>query len=94
MAYHTMLTMLADNVGVSVDIILLLVFIMPSLIFYAKNVQLGLSMTFLLSGLSFMVSFYFGGNWLPAMVVMCIFLIFMAFSFYAVGKAAAKGSII
>jgi len=94
MSWGLPFTSIATNLGVSMDYIILIIAVFGSLIFYAKDFKIGLIMTFLFSGLSFMLSYAVGGNWMPSAVVFFMSLAAMSLSLYAVSKAQAQGGLV
>lgn len=74
------------NVGVSFEVIVVLVVNLGLLVFYAKDFKLGLLSGFLLNAVTFMAFYQFTLNWVVPLVLMFMNLIVMALALYAVSK--------
>lgn len=75
---------LETNLGIPIEIQILLVIIIGCIIFYAKSFQFGVLMTFIMSGASFMLfyglnlAFGYGLNYTYSLVLFFISLVLMA----------------
>ena len=87
-------TTVANNIGVSLENTILILFLIGGGIFYAKNFQIGIIMHFVGSGLLFMLFYVLGLNYVFALVIFFISLVIMAFSLYATSKVAHAGGFI
>lgn len=85
---------LASNLGLDLDVIILIIIVLGSLLFFAKDFKIGAIMLFLTSGVCFMGFYYFQLNYVPALVIFFMSLISMAFSYYAVDKTASMGGVV
>lgn len=94
MGINTGLTYIASNLGVTFEILLLFVGVLGSLIFYARDFRVGIIMTFLTTTLIFMATYALSLNYTPALVVVFMSLIIMAFSFYGVGRDSVAGGLV
>lgn len=92
MAWHTVLQSLAANIGISLEAALLLIIVLGSLIFMAKDFKLGMLMLFIMSGLLTMLFYNYQVNFYPSLIVFFMSLVILAFSFYAVAKSSKTGS--
>lgn len=81
--------LMASNLGVTIEVFAMLIFLLPTLIFYAKDVQLGLMISFMTSMLIFMAftgldrssSFGSYNTAMPLLVSLMLFVI-MTFTLY------------
>lgn len=87
-------TSLASNIGVDLEIVILIVVLLGGLIFFAKSFQLGIVLEFVLAGLMFMWSYGAGWNYIPALTFMMIFFVIMCLNFYAIAKTSRAGGVI
>ena len=78
----------AAGLGVSFESVVLLIAVTGSIIFFAKDFKLGITIMFITMGGLFMWFYSAGLNYVPALMVMFMALIIMAFTFYAVSKTA------
>jgi hypothetical protein len=77
------LSTLAANLGVSFESIILIIFLAGSLIFFAKDVRLGLVLLFFGSAGIFAWFYVAGYNYVPILVIMFMSLILLAFTLYS-----------
>ena len=82
---------LAGNVGMGISNILLLLLVCGNIILMAKNFQLGIMLSFFISGIGFMVTYNFGINYAPFIAVMFISLVIMVFTYFFTAKATQEG---
>jgi|WetSurMetagenome_2_1015567.scaffolds.fasta_scaffold668126_2 hypothetical protein len=83
--------LIAQNLGVSFENLVIIIMILASTLFFARNFKVGTVMLFLSSGCVFM---WFQAAGYQVGVVLTIFflsLIFMVMSLYAVGKEQEGG---
>lgn len=91
----TILTnLVAPNLGMSFENIVLVVFLLGGCIFYAKDFLLGVLMHFIGSGGLFMLFWALEMNYVFSLVIFLISLVVMALSLYATSKVAQRGGII
>jgi len=81
----------ATLLSMSFEGILVIAINITLLIFYAKDFKIGVIISFLGNALLWALFHYFNGEYGVPMVLTFIFLILMAFSFYAVSKTEATG---
>lgn len=93
MAWDYGFTLMQAGLGVNLETAILFLICIGSLIFFAKDFKIGVIMLFTLSGLCFMMFYFFGVNYRPAMVIFLMSLVIMAISFYAVSKSTAAGGL-
>lgn len=85
---------LAENIGMSVENILLIAVLFGGLIFYAKDIKLGILINlFLQSGL-FIVYYQLGLNYTSPLIIVFIHIILLSFTLYAVNKTVETGGVI
>jgi len=87
-------TALANNVGLSIDVIILIFAVFGSLIFFAKDFKLGVILLFLSSSGCFMLSYALDTNFIPALIVMFMSLVVMSLTLYFTAKAQERGGIV
>ena len=80
----------ASNLGVSFETTVLLIAVIGSLIFFAKDFKLGITIMFVTMGALFMWFYAAGLNYVPPFMIMFMALIIMAFTFYAVSKTSSS----
>lgn len=92
--------MVASNLAFTWENIVLLLVILGSLVFYAKDFKLGLVIDLLLTAGLF-VGFYVGGggdvavaNWVPSLVMFFMFVILLTLTLLNVNKYAEAGGLI
>jgi hypothetical protein len=85
---------ITDNTGTSFEIWLLIIVMVGSVIFMAKDFKLGVVIQLLLSGGLFMWFYQAGYNWVLPLVLFFINLIILAFTLYAVSKSTEQGTVI
>lgn len=86
--------MVQTNLGINIEILVLLVLCGGGLIFFAKSFQFGIIMEFILSGLCFMFAYHFHGNYIPAAIFFFIWLVMMALSLYITNKVTTNQGIL
>lgn len=86
--------MVEENIGVSYENTILFIIIVGCIIFAAKDFKLSLIMGFLFSGSLFMWFYSQSLNYAPALTVMFLCLVLMAFSLYAVKTSVTQGGVI
>lgn len=84
----------AGNVFITFENLILLLVFLGGLIFYARDARIGAILHFVAYALVFMWFYEAGLFWYGALILMFIFLIFLAFSLYAVDSQAQKGGLI
>lgn len=87
-------TMIADNVGMSFENILVFLVVVGSLIIMAKDFRLGIINMFVLTGGLFMWFYTAGWSYATAEYTMFISLVLLAFTLYSTTKSVEGGAII
>lgn len=82
---------LANNVGMGISNIILLVLICGNIVLMAKNFTLGIMLSFFISGVGFLITYNFGINYAPFLAVMFISLVLMVFTYFFTAKATNEG---
>lgn len=82
------------NIGISFEIVVLFVLCFGCLFFMARDFRLGAIMLLVISSTTFMGTFALGLNYVPAIIIMFISVVLMAFSLYGSGRDAAIGGLI
>lgn len=88
------LLMAVNNVGVSFETIVLVIVLLGCLVFFAKDVRLGLVMIFMASGLLFMWFFTVEYDYVPSLVVFLMDLVVLSFTLYGSSKKSAGGAFV
>lgn len=86
--------LVAENLAMSWENIVLLIFLVGGLIFYASDVRIGLMLHFFTNGGLFAWFYYGGYIYQYALATSLIFLILLSFSLYAVSEADARGGFV
>lgn len=86
--------MAVANLGMSFETIILVLLLLGCLVFFAKDVRLGLVMIFVLSGLLFMWFYSTGLDYVPSLVVFFMDLIILSFTLYGSSKRSSVGGFI
>ena len=76
------LTIIATNMGIDIGVLLLIIVNMVGLLFFAKSFMFGVVMEFFTTGIIFMLNYSQEWNWAPSVIVMFIWLVVMALSFF------------
>lgn len=79
------------NIGMSLEYLIPLLAFICGLTFFAVNFKLGTVLMFLINGAIFMWFYQQELNYVPALVLMFIMLVMMAFSLFAVHERDATG---
>lgn len=82
------LDIVVANLNVSFETLMLVLFGLGGLIFYAKDVKLGLVLHMLIYGGLFMWFYTAGYEWAYPLILFFIFMVLLALSLYAVHKAS------
>lgn len=88
------LSLVSENLNLDFGVLILLVLVLGSLIFFAKDFKLGSVLLFFISGSCFMLSYGQGWNYAPSIIVFFMSLIMMAFSLYGVGRVTDQGRLV
>lgn len=88
-----MIIQMANNVGVSLEWIILLLILLGGGIFYAKNFQIGIMLHFVGTGCAFMMFYALDLNYTPALILFFMSLVIMTLSLWASSKVAEKGGL-
>ena len=86
--------LIAQNLLMSFETVVLLIMIIGSLVFFAKGFQIGITMMFVISGAVFSWFYYSGLNYAPMLVIFLLSLVVMTFSLYFVGKTSLAGGVV
>ena len=73
--WDIIVNIVAVNVGMTIENILVILLGLGSLIFMANNFQVGSLISFIMSGLAFMVAYNYGLNYVPFLAMFFIFLV-------------------
>lgn len=87
-------SMMASNLGVSFEWVVLFVILFGGGIFCAKNFQLGMIMYFIAFGGAFMVFYQWGLNYVPALILFFMSLVVMSLSLYASSQVVKSGGLV
>jgi hypothetical protein len=82
-----------NNLGVSFEWAILIVFLIGGGIFCANNFQIGMILYFVGSGCLFMMFYALGLNYTPALIIFFMSLVIMSLTLYANGMVAQKGGL-
>jgi len=85
---------LVENVGLSFENIILLLIFAGGLIFYARDIKVGVVLHFLGFALAFMWFYSAGYTYSGALVLALMFLVILALTFYALSKRTEQGAIV
>lgn len=85
---------ICTNLGVSCPNLFLVIVVLASLIFYARDFRVGVLMTFFTTTLLFMFLYALNLNYTPTLIVVFISLIMMSLSFYGVGRDNVAGGLV
>lgn len=86
--------MVANNVGVSWENIVLIVLLLGSLVMYAKDFKLGVIIDIIITA-GLVVGFYIGGyNYVSSLVVFFLMIIILSLSIYTTNRFASAGGLI
>lgn len=80
-------SLLASNLDMSLENIVLIVFVVAGSIFYAKSFFLGAVLSFFGSALLMMLFIVLGLNWVPSLVVLLLSFVLLCFLLFFMGKA-------
>jgi len=80
------------NLGMSMEMVVLLVLVVLSMVLFAKDVKIGLISLFVTLALNVVVLFEHGFNYTPALIVFFMVVVMLAFTLYASAtKSRAPG---
>jgi len=79
------LTLIATNLGMSLENIILFIIMVGCIVFFAKDFKLGVVLSFVAAACSFMLFYALEWDWSNALIVMFLCLILMAISLFFVG---------
>ena len=83
-------TIIENNLGMSMGLIVLFVLTIGAIIFFAKSFQIGSLLLLLSSTGSFMLSYSLSWNYTPSIIMMFVSIIILSFSLYATGKVTTQ----
>ena len=83
--------LVATNVGMEIQDILLMMFVLGSFIVMVKDFKIGIIILFLTSGVLFLVFYNFSINYANTISVFFISLVTMVFTLYAASKTSLEG---
>lgn len=86
--------LVAPNVNMGIENIVLLIVVCGSLIFMAKNFALGLIMLLFIDGGIFMLMYNYNLNYAPFIAVFFIALVLLVFTLFSASKQAESGAVI
>ena len=92
--YEILTDLVAPNLAMGIENILLIIMLVGSLIFMARSVSMGLIMLFFFSGGLFMILYNYGLNYTPFVVVFFISLVLLVFTLHSAHKSAESGAVI
>lgn len=93
MALNIGITNLANNLNVDFSVLILLIVILGSLIFFAKGFKIGSIMLLVSSVCCFMLSYGLELNYVPAIALTFISIVLMAFSLYGQNNVLDTGGL-
>ena len=82
------ITNIAENVGMGFENIILLIIFSGLIIYAARDFKIMLLMGLALSSGIFMWFYQAGYNYVPPLVIMFLFIVFLSFSLYASSKTS------
>jgi hypothetical protein len=85
---------IANNLGSSVEIVVLIGLVVGSLIFFAQDFKIGIISLMMSGALGFMWFYSEGLNYKPFIVVFFMSLVLLALSLYPIGKQTDRGAFI
>ena len=89
--FSALVTAVVDNVGVSFEWIILLIFIVANIIFFARDFKIGI-ITLMITMAGVFVWFYQANyNWVLPLSVFFISLVILSLTLFAVNKSSATG---
>lgn len=94
MSWTLGLDLIAQNINISMEVLLALIVNFTCLISYAKDVRIGLLFSFFANGLCFAWVYTMGNNYVIFMVLMFIFMILLSLSIYATYKSTSRLGVI
>jgi hypothetical protein len=83
-----------SNLGIALENIILMVVVLGSTIFAAKDFKIGLIMLMVMSGGLFVWFYESGLVWVNSLIVMLLSFIVMALSLYAAQKSSVSGGLV
>lgn len=83
-----------NNVGISLEATIIIIFLLGGFIFYAKSFQIGIIIQFVGSGALFMMFYALGLNYTYPIVIFFMSLVVLSLSLLASGKTAQTGGLI
>lgn len=86
--------LIETNTGILFEHWILIIILVGSLIFAAKDFKLSLVVLFFLSGSVFVWFYQQGYLWTPVLIVFFMNLIILSFTLYAVSKSVEKGEVV
>lgn len=92
--WNILTDLVAVNVNMGIENILLLIVVTGSLIFMARSFALGLILLLFIDGGLFMLMYNYGLNYAPFIAVFFITLVLLVFTLFASSKQAESGAII
>lgn len=86
--------LVATNLNMGIENILLLIIVTGALIFMARSFALGLILLLFIDGGLFMLMYNYGLNYAPFIAVFFITLVLLVFTLFASSKQAESGAVI
>jgi hypothetical protein len=83
-------TLVESGAYMSIENILMLIFALGGLMFYAKDLKLGLIMHFILFSGLFMMFYALNWRWITPLIISLVFLVFISLTLIMVSNKADK----
>lgn len=98
-AFNKGVQLIVGNLGMNLDVVLLLVVILGGIIFYAKDYKIGVALHFFMTSGLFMLlyalhSHGFAVDYVPSLVMTFIFFILMCFVLYFDARTGSSSGMI
>jgi hypothetical protein len=81
------ITLITTNLGVSFETLIVLLYFVGGILFYARDFKIGAMIDFLLGAVIFVWFYLEGYNYAKILIILFIRVIILSFSLYAVAKA-------
>jgi hypothetical protein len=94
MGINQAFTIIANNLGMSLSIIILIGTMVGTLIFYAQDYRLGLMISFFMTGLNFMLDYALDLEYVNTLVCLFMFLALLAFSLFISSKTQTASNLL
>lgn len=87
-------SLISANVGMSLENIVLILLMLGSMIFMAKDFKIGVVILFVTSGMSFVLFYLLSMNYVPFLVVFFMTLVILAITLLMVNRTVSRGAFI